>query len=75
VLDVHLARVLGPELADPARIPQLAGDAEVLAAPHERVRAAPLGGGGDAVGGEVVLFAAGDGDQTVCFAVSLLSFF
>lgn len=64
MLDERLARVLGLELADPARIPELAGDAQVLAAPDERVGAAPLRGGGDAVGGEVVLFAAGDGDQS-----------
>lgn len=60
-----LPRVLSLELADPARIPQFAGNAQILTAPDKRVGATSLRRGGDAVGREVVLFAAGDGDQTI----------
>lgn len=63
MLDEYLARILRLELADPARVPEFACNAEVLAAAHEGVRAAAFCCGWDAVGREVVLFAAGDGYQ------------
>lgn len=72
MLDKHLARVLGLELADPPRIPQLAGNAQVLAAPHQRVGLAPFRRCRDAVGAEIVLFAAGDGDEAVVASSVLL---
>lgn len=53
------------ELADEARVPELACYAEVLAAPHERIALACLGRGGDAVRVEVFLFTARDGDEAV----------
>lgn len=63
MFDKHLLNMLFLELADPAWIPQLAGDTQVLAAAHHGVGLAALGSGGDAFGVEVVLFAAGDGDK------------
>ena len=64
VLHPRLPRVLLDEFPDEAWVPELAGHAEVFAAAHQRVGFAALGGGGDAFGGEVVLFAAGDGDES-----------
>lgn len=58
MLDPLLDGVLLHELADEAGVPELRGDAEVLAAAHEGVGLAALGGGGDAVLGEVLLLAA-----------------
>lgn len=65
MLNPDLARMRSPELADPSRIPQFTGDAEIFAAADERVGAASFCRGRNAVGGEVVLFAAGDGDQSI----------
>ena len=65
MLDPDLLRVRSDEGPDEARIPQLAGDAEVFAAAHQRVGFAAFGRGGDAFGAEVVHFAAGDGDESV----------
>lgn len=53
------------EFLDEAGIPELGGDAEVFAAAHEGVGFAAFGGGGDAVWVEVLLFAAGYGDESV----------
>lgn len=50
--------VLLGELADEAGVPQLRGDAEVLAAPHQRVRLGPFGRGGYPLLVEVLLLAA-----------------
>lgn len=63
MLHKHLARVLRLELPDPAWVPQLARNAQILAAAHQRVGATSLRCGGDAVGGKVVLFTAGDGNE------------
>ena len=63
MLNKHLPRILRLVLANPARIPQFTRDPEILTAADERVRATPLGGGRNAVRGEIVLFAAGDGDE------------
>lgn len=65
MLHPYLLRIRSNEGADEAGIPQLAGDAEVFAAAHQGVGFAAFGGGGDAVRGEVVHFAAGDGDESV----------
>lgn len=59
MLDPHLLRVgvlVGP---DEALVPELGGDAEVLAAAHEGVGLAGLDGAGDLFFGEVVVFALG----------------
>ncbi len=64
MLHPHLLRMLRHVLPYVAWIPQLRRHAQVLAAAHQRVGLAPLGGGGDAVRVEVVLFAAGDGDES-----------
>lgn len=58
MLDKYLACVRRPELADPPRIPELAGNPEILTAAHQRIGPAPLRRGGDAIRREIVLFAA-----------------
>ena len=63
VLHHHLAHVGLHEATDEPRIPELGGDSQVFAAAHEGVGLAALGRGGDAVGVEVLLFAAGEGDE------------
>ena len=65
VLHHHLAHMSLHESADEPGIPELGGDSQVFAAAHERVGLAALGRGGDAVGVEVLLFAAGEGDEAV----------
>ena len=59
VLDKHVLCIVRLELADPARIPQLARNTQVLAASHHRVGLAPFRGSRYAVWTEVVLLAAG----------------
>ena len=66
MLRKHLDAVLRLELADEARVPELARDAEVLAAAHERVALARLSRGGDAVGLKVLLLSAGNTDEPGC---------
>lgn len=63
MLHHHLAHVGLHESTNEPGIPELGGDSQVFAAAHERVRLAALGRGGDAVGVEVLLFAAGEGDE------------
>jgi hypothetical protein len=63
VLDKQLADMSLHEAADEARVPELRGDSEVFAAAHQGVGFAALGRGRDAVGVEVLLFAAGEGDE------------
>lgn len=58
VLDPDLAGVLLLELADEARVPQLRGDAQVLAAPQQGVGLAALAGRRYRLFGEVLAFAA-----------------
>ena len=65
VLDPHLLGVRAHELADEARVPELRGDAQVLAAAHQGVGLAALGRGRDAVLVEVLLFATGLADESV----------
>ena len=65
MLDHHLPRLLLQIPLNKPRIPEFGRDAEVFAAPHQGVGFAAFGGGGDAVGVEVLLFAAGDGDEAV----------
>ena len=65
VLDPLLDGVLLDELADEAGVPELRGDAQVLAAPHQGVGLAALGGGGDAILVEVLLLAARLADESV----------
>lgn len=64
MLDPGFARVGRLPGADPARVPQLRGNAEIFAAAHHAVGLAAFGGGGDGIGGEVWLLAAGDGDES-----------
>jgi hypothetical protein len=63
VLDHHLAHVSLHEPANESRIPELRSNSQIFTAAHERVRLAALGRGGDAVRVEVLLFAAGEGDE------------
>jgi hypothetical protein len=72
MLDPDLLAVLLLELADEARVPELGRDAQVLAAPQQRVGFAPLAGRGDGFFGKVLAFAAGLGDEpsrgvSLCF--------
>lgn len=53
-----LNAVIALEAADEARIPQLAGDAQVLASAHQRVALAAFSGHRDAVDVKVLLLAA-----------------
>lgn len=50
MLNKDFARMLRLELADPPRIPEFTGDAEILAAAHESVGSAAFCCGGDSVG-------------------------
>lgn len=61
----RLTGVFGSKLADPAGVPELASHAKIFTAAHHGVGFAALCCGGDAVGGEIVLFAARDGDEAV----------
>lgn len=65
MLDPYIAGVLSFELANPARIPQFAGDAEILTATNESIRATTLGSGRDSIGGEIVLFTSSNRDKPV----------
>ena len=64
MLHKHLLCVLFHERADESGIPKLTGDTKVLTASHQRVRFAAFNCGRDAFGGEVVLFAAGDRNES-----------
>lgn len=72
MLHKHLPRVLRLELANIPRIPQFTGNAQVLAAAHKRIRATALRRGGDAVRREVVLFTAGNRDESIIQALVLI---
>lgn len=65
MLHKQLPRVLAHEPANKPRIPELRRDAQVLAAAHQRVRLAPFSSCRDAVGVEVRLLAAGEGDESI----------
>ena len=65
VLDEDLPGMVLDEPLYEARIPQFTGDAEVLTATHHGVGLAALGSGGNPVGGEIVLLAAGNGDESI----------
>lgn len=64
VFDEYLTRILSLELADPARVPEFTCNAKVFAAADECVGTAAFCCGWDSVGGEVVLFTTGHGDET-----------
>lgn len=64
MLHNHLPDMALHEPSNESRIPEFAGDAQVLTAAHQGVGFAALGGGRDAVRVEVLLFAAGDGYET-----------
>jgi hypothetical protein len=63
VLDKQLADMSLHEATNEARVPELRGDSEVFAAAHQGVGFAAFGRGRDAVGVEVLLLAAGEGDE------------
>jgi hypothetical protein len=63
VLDKQLADMSLHEAANEARVPELRRDSEIFAAAHQGVGLAAFGRGRDAVGVEVLLFAAGEGDE------------
>jgi hypothetical protein len=65
MLHHQLAHVSLHESTNEPGIPKLGGNSQVFAAAHQRVGLAALGRGGDAVGVEVLLFAAGEGDEAV----------
>lgn len=70
MLHPNLFCMLRDELSDKAWIPEFTGDAQVFAAAHQSVRLAALDCGGDAFWRKVVLFAAGDGDESVRGGIS-----
>ena len=59
----HLYAMLGFEFTNESRVPQLAGDAQVFATPHQRIAFARLGSRGNARRIEVLLFSSRDRDQ------------
>jgi len=63
VLDEQLADMSLHEAANETRVPELRGDSKVFAAAHQGVGFAAFGRGRDAVGVEVLLLAAGEGDE------------
>ena len=65
MLNPHLLREFSIELANETRIPQFAGDAQVLAAAHQGIGLAPLGRSRDAIRVEVLLFSARYRHKTV----------
>jgi hypothetical protein len=73
VLDPDLLAVRLLEVADEARVPQLRRDAQVLAAPQQRVRLAPLARRRDRLFGKVLALAARLGNESVfCLLVLVL---
>lgn len=65
MLHKHVSGILSLELANPSRIPEFTGNAQVLAAAHQRIGPATFCGCWDAVRSEVILFAAGYRDKPV----------
>lgn len=63
VLDEQFADMSLHEAANEARVPELRRDSEIFAAAHQGVGLAAFGRGRDAVGVEVLLLAAGEGDE------------
>ena len=55
----------GFELPYASRIPQFTGDSKILAAANHSVGFATFGGGGNALGREIVLFTTSDRDETM----------
>lgn len=64
MLNEDLTHMLRLVLADPPRVPELARDAEILAAAHQGIGSTALCRGGNTIGREIVLFAASNGDET-----------
>lgn len=64
MLHPHLSCPILRELAYKPWIPELRRNTQILAAPHQGVGFAAFGRGGDAVGVEVLLFAARYGNET-----------
>jgi len=62
MLDHDLLACVLQEGPDVSRVPEFAGDAQVLAASHQGVGFAALGGCGDAVWVKVLLLSTRDGD-------------
>jgi hypothetical protein len=73
MLHHQLAHVSLHEAANEPGIPELRSNSQVFAAAHQRVGLAALGRGGDAVRVEVLLFAAGEGDETAGYCQCLVS--
>jgi len=65
VLHPYFPDVLFLEFPDEDWVPELACNAQIFTAAEEGVGFAAFGCGGDAIGGEVVLLAAGDGDESI----------
>lgn len=65
MLHKRLTSVLRLVLANPAGIPELARNTQVLAAADEGVGATAFRSGGNALRGEIILFAAGDRNQSI----------
>lgn len=65
MLDPDLFCAVGQELANEARVPELACNTQVLATAHQGVGLTSFGGSRDALGVKIVLLAAGNGYKSV----------
>lgn len=63
MFDENLPGMLSLEFADPARVPELTGDTEILAATHESIGSTPLCSRGNTIRREVILFTASNGNK------------
>jgi hypothetical protein len=63
MLNPDLLNAFLDEVQNKPWVPEFAGDAKVLATPHESIGLAAFGSCGNALGGEVILLATGDGDE------------
>ena len=57
MLHPDLLRLVLHKCSDVSRVPELTGNTKIFAAPHQGIGFAAFGGGGNAFGGEIVLFA------------------
>jgi hypothetical protein len=73
MFDPHLSRQLARKLANKPGIPQFTRNAQVFAAPHQRIGFTPFRRRRNAVGVEVLLLATGYGHKAVFALVSQLA--
>jgi hypothetical protein len=64
MLHPYLLCQFARKFANESRVPEFAGYAQILAAPHQRIGFASFGGRGDAIRVEILLLAAGYGNKS-----------